>query len=96
MTSLKWQFSNTRPSEFETSIQIVGGSNNPMADQDRTPFMAASQGSTGQLMVQGQYPLPYGACFNGMLMMDQEDPKMAQSSWGLQKNFDDCHLQYQN
>lgn len=58
--------------------------------------MAASQGSTGQLMVQGQYPLPYSACFNGMLMMDSEDPKMAQSSWGLQKNFDDCHVQYQN
>ena len=94
MTSLKWQFSNTKPSEFETSLQMVGGSNNPMADQEKTPFMAMSQGSTGQFMVQGQYPLPYGVIFSGMLMMDQEDYKMAQTQWSVQRNFDDCHVQY--
>lgn len=42
MTSLKWQFSNTKPSEFETSLQLVGGGAGPMADQDRTAFMAMS------------------------------------------------------
>jgi hypothetical protein len=96
MSSLTWQFSNTRPSEFSTSIQMVGGSNSPMADQDRTPFMASSTGSTGQFNVQGQYPLPLGCTFSGALMMDQEDYKMAQMQWSLQKNFNDCHLQYSN
>jgi len=42
MNTLKWSFSNTKPSEFETSLQMVGGSNNPMADQESTPFMAMS------------------------------------------------------
>ena len=96
MGSLKWQFSNTKPSEFETSLQLVGGSASPMADQERMPFMAMSQVSNGQLMCQGQYPLPLGCLFTGVLMMDQPDHKMAQTQWALQKSFDDCHVQYQN
>ena len=47
MTSLKWQFSNTKQSEFETSLQLVGGGAGPMADQERTGFMAMSQDSKG-------------------------------------------------
>lgn len=77
---------------------MIGGSNNPMAmaDQERTPYMAMSQSSSGQMMIQGQYPLPMNCVFNGMVMMDSDDYKMAQNSWGVTKNFNDCHLQYQN
>ena len=42
MSSLKWQFSNSAQSEFETSLQLVGGGAGPMADQDRAAFMAMS------------------------------------------------------
>jgi len=36
MSSLKWQFSNTRPSEFGVDMQMIGGSKNLMADKERT------------------------------------------------------------
>lgn len=92
MTSLKWQFSNTKQSEFETQLQLVGGSAGPMADQEKTPFMAMSTDTKGSLMMQGQYPLPLGCLFNGVLMMDSPDHKMAQTQFSLQKGFNDCHV----
>lgn len=91
MTSLKWAFSNTKPSEFETSMQLVGSAS-PMADQEKTPFMAMVNDSKGQLQAQGQYPLPYNSLFSGVLMMDSPDPNQAQTIWSIQKNFDDCHI----
>lgn len=70
-TSFLWKFSNKKPSCFESSLQLVGGNPSPMADQDTTPFMAMMQNSDGSLMSQGQYPLPFGCIFNGMLQMDK-------------------------
>mmetsp|Transcript_14907 Transcript_14907/g.18725 ORF Transcript_14907/g.18725 Transcript_14907/m.18725 type:complete len:87 (+) Transcript_14907:461-721(+) len=58
--------------------------------------MAMMQDSQGHLMCQGQYPLPYGCIFNGVLQMESPQYMMAQTVFGLQKNFDDCHIQYQN
>jgi len=45
-------------------------------------------------MCQGQYPLPYNSLFTGVLMMDSADAKQAQTQWAIQKNFDDCHIQF--
>ncbi len=58
--------------------------------------MAMSTDTKGQLMMQGQYPLPLGCLFNGVLMMDSPDHRMAQTQFSLQKSFNDCHVQYQN
>ena len=96
MTELSWTFSNAKPSTFETQLQFVGSSAaamGPMPDQEKVPFMGLSQGSSGSLMVQGQYPLPYDFMFNGMLQMDRDDYSAAQSVWGIQRTFDnDCHV----
>ena len=32
MTSLTWQFSNAKPAQFSTSVQMVGGGANQMQD----------------------------------------------------------------
>ena len=58
--------------------------------------MAGSQGSSGAFNVQGQYPLPWNCTMTGALMMDRPDAGAAQIIFNLQKNFDDCHLQYCN
>ena len=96
MSTLRWKFSNTKASNFETELQLVGGSASPMADQDSTPFLAMMQDSQGHLMAQGQYPMSYGISFNGVLQMDSPQAQMAQTVFGMQKNFDDCHISYQN
>ena len=93
---MKWAFSNTKPAEFETSLQLVGGQPQTMADQERTPFMAMSTDSKGSFMCQGQYPLPFNSLFTGVLMMDSPDARQAQTQWSVQKSFDDCHIQFQN
>ena len=67
-----------------------------MADQERMPFCALSQDSKGQLGVQGQYPLPLGCMFSGMVQMDNPDPRFAMTQWSIKKSFDDCHLQFSN
>lgn len=77
MSSLLWKFSNTKPSVFETSLQLVGGSASPMADQDATPFLMMMQDSAEHLMCQGQYPMDYGITVNGVLQMDSPQAAMA-------------------
>ena len=54
------------------------------------------QVSNGQYMCQGQYPLPLGLNFSGVLMMDSDESKMAQCQWSIKKNFSDCHAEYSN
>lgn len=97
MSSIRWAFSNTKKAEFEMGLQLVGTpAEGQPQDQDSMPFMAINSNSAGTLSMQGQYPLPLGVIFSGQLQMDSDNHQMAQQMLSLQKNFDDCHLQYSN
>ena len=92
-SGLSWDFSNKKPAEFEMTAMLAGGGN--MMNEDEMSFINASSSSGGRLALQIQAPLFAGIKFSSEMDMPAADPAMSMVMVSLQKDFDNCHVQYQ-
>lgn len=92
-SSLSWDFSNKKPADFELTAMLAGGGN--MMNEDEMSFVNATMGSGGRVNLQGQTPLALGVKLSTEIEMPAPDPNMVFTMFSLQRDFHNCHLQYQ-
>ena len=92
-SQLSWQFSNTKPAEFELMAVLIGGGN--MMNEDEMQMMQCMSSSAGRKQLVIQKPLSYGIKATIEAEIARDDPNQSGVGLTLQKDFQNSHFNYQ-